>query len=436
MHTKSLLTTVLLLLSIAAICQPPPVKRYDMGIKSTPLDAEVGLEMIRRYQQYNWYPKVSNDKLDKSIFSPKSANFSEDGKKLYIQSLEGFSTSVYDTESGERLKVIYHKFKLKDSTLFKNNESTVFDYKYRYKRTNPNVFSGKPVESTFSHNGKYLWVTYYRRSYDKNAESPSAVAIIDTELDEIVRVMPTGPLPKMIASSEDGKYMAITHWGDNTIGIIDIASDTVANFNYVKHLVVDRKLTLKYKEGVKINRDAQCGYCLRGTVFSPDSKYLLVGRMGGGGIAVFDMEEMTYLKTAFGMKSNIRHLTVTDNRLYIGCNRSGFVQHTDLNNFIEQKTASPTENITYSDWDSRYVGSGVRTIATTNDGKYIFACVNGESKISVIRSEDMKILSTIGADSYPVGMAISPDNTQLVVTSQGKKGGGGNSVMVYQISYN
>ena len=130
-------------------------------------------------------------------------------------------------------------------------------------------------------------MTYYRRSYDKNAESPSAVAIIDTELDEIVRVMPTGPLPKMIASSEDGKYMAITHWGDNTIGIIDIASDTVANFNYVKHLVVDRKLTLKYKEGVKINRDAQCGYCLRGTVFSPDSKYLLVGRMGGGGIAVF-----------------------------------------------------------------------------------------------------------------------------------------------------
>ncbi len=425
-----------LLIIQVGIAQPPPVQRFDMGITSAPADSEVSLKLARRYQQYNWYPKNDEDHLDKSIFSPKSAIFTLDGKKLYVNSLEGFSTSVYDVATGDRLKVIYHKFDNENNFLFQGDENTIFDYKYRYQRPTPNTFSGKPVESTLSHKGRYLWVTYYRRSYDKNAESPSAVAIIDTEADSIVRVMPTGPLPKMIASSDDGKYVAVTHWGDNTIAIIDVSSDSVENFKYIKHLVVDRKLALNFDSDEKIDRDSQCGFCLRGTVFTPDSKNLLVGRMGGGGIAVFDMDSLEFLKTAYGMKYNIRHLTITNNDLYIGCNRTGFVQVTDVDKLVAEKKASPDKNITYTDWKSKWVGSGVRTICTTKDGKYIFACVNGESKISVVRTEDMSIIATIGADSYPVGMAISPDNSKLVVTSQGKTGGGGNSVMVYDITYN
>ncbi len=427
-----------LLISSNSIGQktPPPVERFDIGISSSPNTAEVNLTLSRRYQQYNWYPKNESDVLDKSVFSPKSAIFSEDGSKLYVNALEGLSTIVYDVETGKKLKVIKHKFSIQDSALFLNDESTVFNYPYRYKRTNPNVFSGKPVESTLSHNGKYLWVTYYRRSYDKNAESPSAVAIIDTEKDSIVRVMPTGPLPKMIASSDDGKYVAVTHWGDNTIALIDVSAESIWDFKYVKHLVVDKKLELNFQKDVKVDRDSKCGYCLRGTVFTPDSKHLLVGRMGGGGIAVFDIDSLSYLKTAYGMKYNIRHLVINNEELYIGCNSTGFVQRTSLASFINQKKESPTSNIQYTNWSSRYVGYGVRTISTTSDGKYIFACVNGESKVSVIRSEDMKIITSIGADSYPVGMAISPDNSKLVVTSQGKKGGGGNSVMIYDIKYN
>jgi len=39
------------------------------------------------------------------------------------------------------------------------------------------------------------------------------------------------------------------------------------------------------------------------------------------------------------------------------------------------------------------------------------------------------------ADSYPVGMDISADGRLLIVTAQGKSNGGGNSVMLYQLSY-
>lgn len=48
----------------------------------------------------------------------------------------------------------------------------------------------------FSHRGRYLWVPYYRRSFDINAQDPSAVAVIDTRTDSIVRMFETGPLPK------------------------------------------------------------------------------------------------------------------------------------------------------------------------------------------------------------------------------------------------
>lgn len=90
---------------------------------------------------------------------------------------------------------------------------------------------------------------FYRRSFDDNASSPSAVAIIDTTTDKIVRVMPTGPLPKMLATSPDNHYVAVTHWGDNTVGLIDIASDNPMNFHYVWHSVIDYKLAMNFGEG-------------------------------------------------------------------------------------------------------------------------------------------------------------------------------------------
>jgi len=411
------------------------IVRVPIDTFSTPLESEVKLTLFLRFQHYNPSPAHPNDLYEVNINSPKSAIFLNDKSKLYINSLEGFTTVVYDVEEFKYMNRINHRFQANDSLLF-NNQFTVFDYEYVYRKENQNIFSGKPVESCLSHDGKYLWVTYYRRSFDLNAISPSAVAIIDTETDRIVRVMPTGPLPKMIAASPDSKYVAVTHWGDNTIGIIDVSSDSVFEFKYVKQFVVGRKPNLDFSKDEKVDRDNDCGYCLRGTVFTPDSKYLLVCRMGGGGIAVFDMDQMKYLGTVFGMKSNLRHIVIENNEIFISSNLTGFVQKTNLESFLENKLEKGSQNSRYSDWQSCYIGGiGARTICITSNAKYIFATVNNSSKIAVIRSEDMKVVSTILCDSYPVGMAISPDDSVLVVTSQGKKGEGGNSVMLFKIEY-
>jgi hypothetical protein len=47
----------------------------------------------------------------------------------------------------------------------------------------------------------------------------------------------------------------------------------------------------------------------------------------------------------------------------------------------------------------------------------------------------MKVVTEIPADSYPVGMDISSDDQELIVTAQGKENGGGNSVMVFKITF-
>ncbi|MFM7799832.1 MAG: YncE family protein, partial [Planctomycetota bacterium] len=143
----------------------------------------------------------AGDIYDPGVRSPKSAAFSPDGRKLYINALEGGETLVYAWPSRKRIAVIRHDFGPADAALFRG-ETTVFGYRYFNGREGSrNVFGGKPVEMAFSHGGRFLWVPYYRRSFDPHAASPSALAVIDTRSDRIVRVMPTGPLPKYMSVS-------------------------------------------------------------------------------------------------------------------------------------------------------------------------------------------------------------------------------------------
>lgn len=409
------------------------VKRVKIGVASTPTTAEISISLKARFQHTDATPSHADDHFDEGIYSPKSAIFTPDGKKFYINSLEGFSTLVYNASTLKRVKIISHTFNSANQSLFLKGETTAFDYEFKKRTKDKNYFQGKPVESCLSHNGRYLWVTYYRRSYDMNAQDPSAVAIIDTQTDAIVRVMPTGPLPKMVAASPDGRYVAVTHWGDNTVGLIDVSTGNPADFKYVKHFVVGKRLSMDFSDTEKIDRDKECGYCLRGTTFTPDSKYLLVGRMTTGGIAVFDMSSWDYLGLVTGMKGSVRHLIIRNNYVLVSTNSSGYVHKLPLKTLLDAKLAQKSKDVMLN-WEGCFAGNGIRTIDSSPDAKYIFAAVNNESKIAVIRASDMSVIATVAADSFPVGLAVSPDNSLVVVTAQGKSSGGGNSVMVYKVT--
>jgi hypothetical protein len=365
---------------------------------------------------------------DREINSPKSVRFSADGRKIYINSLEGGQTLVYSWPGLIKQKSITHRFGAENQDLF-GGETTVFGYPYYQQKANPNFFKGKPVESELSHGGRYLWIPYYRRDFDGSAQSPSAVAIVDTATDEIVRVMPTGPIPKYVAASADGRYVSITHWGDNTIGLIDTGSGDPRAWRYVAHLTVETQMSQAGKAGT--DRDATCGLCLRGTVFSPDGEYLLVARMGGGGIAGFHIPTRKYLGSVMKIASTPRHLVLSpDGRtIYASSNTSGYVSAAPLAEVIAHLERAAGKRIPGPAWRSVAVGSGARTVDISADGLFLYVAVNVSSEVAVVYAPAMKVVARLKVDPFAVGLALAPDGRAVILTAQGRAGrGGGNSV--------
>ena len=281
-------------------------------------------------------------------------------------------------------------------------------------------------------------MSYYRRSYDINAQDPSAVAVIDTERDSIIRLFETGPLPKMIATSDDGRFIAITHWGDNTVGVMDISSEDPLQWHYKCCLTVDYRLKLNYSLSTSVNRDVGSGYCLRGTVFTPDNRYLLVGCMGGsGGIAVIDTETGTYLGRLTGMMTNLRHLVIKGGYLYISICNKGYIQRIRLEDILEAIPEMPIgKTLQVNGWENCKVPAGARTLVLSPDGRYAFAACNSGRCLAIVDATTMTLAGTVPADPFPVGLDISEDGTLILMTSQAKPSiGGGNAVDIFEVEY-
>lgn len=398
---------------------------YPGEERAAAADGSISLRLIGKKQFYDDYGEF----LDTALNSPKSVNVHPDGSKYYVNALEAGLTIVYDAKTDKKLAEISHYLDETTDRLW-GEPSGFYEFTH-YPRSDH--FMGKPVEAAFSHGGRYLWVTYYRRLYDLNAQDPSALAVIDTATSKIIRLMETGPLPKMIAASRDGKKIAVSCWGDNTIGLIDCSSANPMNWHYTNKFTVEYELPLNYSLTVPVNRDRDSGYALRGTVFTPDGKYLLVGCMGGdGGIAAVDLTSRQYLGRVMGMMPNVRHLAIKDGWLYLSINAAGYIQRARLDKFIA--AATDPDSLYLDSWENCSVGSGARTIVLSPDGRYIFAACYGESKIYVVDARTMTAVTSIGADSFPVGLAVSPNGRRLYSTSQGNIPGEGDAVDIYEIT--
>lgn len=430
---RTILTMAVALLALTASGQrkaPPPVQHSHTGQTMTAEGGVLTITNIGKKQNYDWRDRNTRDE---DIFSPKSVNFHPDGSKYYVNSLEGCATVVYDRHTGRKLNVIQHRHDSGQGALW-GSPSDIYRFKH-YGDGRQRAFSGKPVEGAFSHGGRYLWVPYYRRSFDLNAQDPSAVAIIDTRTDSIVRMMDTGPLPKMVACSHDSRVMAITHWGNNTVGLIDISDSLPSQWHHLPYVVIDKELQLNYSLTTEVNRDANSGLLLRGTVFTPDDRYLLVSCMGGGGIAVVDMRpQPRYVGKIEGI-SNARHLIIKNNYLFASVNAAGLVQRIALDSVLSAIEHRQGSRIGLRGWATCKVGGGARTIEASPSGRYVFAACNSASALYVVDATAMKAIGQITIDSYPVGLDISDDGRFLVVTSQARNYHGGNAVNLLRVDY-
>lgn len=427
---KRFVIGILLVLGLTNSGVAAPVMHSKIGDSKTTEGKELTIKCVDQRRGFG-----SGDTYDPDINSPKSATFSRDGKKVYVNSLEGCKTVVYDVATRKKLKTIEHKFDSGEGPLW-NQPSGYYTFTH-YPDGATRSFRGKPVEEALTPDGRYMFVPYYRRDFDLNAQDPSALAVIDTKTDEIVRMIETGPLPKMVRVSHDGKLLAITHWGDNTVGLLDISDKNPANWKHRQPVVIGNKLNLNYSLSRAVNRDSGSGFLLRGTVFLPGDSLLLVSGMAGP-LNVIDVKSGQWIGT-FPAFSNVRHLTLHNDLLYMSRNSAGEVMTVPVENIvkaIKEGRASGSRQFKASGARSVKVGGGARTLKVSPSGKYIFVACNSSSAVYIVSTEDMKVIGSITADSFPVGLDVSPDGSMVVTTSQGVRGsGGGNAVNFFEVDY-
>lgn len=420
--------------------EPPAEVHPRLGLMVKDASSGATMMLLTRHQQYSWSERAT---LDRDVFSPKSVNFSPDGTKYYVNMLEGCRTVVYDAHTHAKLAVISHDITAEDSTLWASR-TPLYTFRH-YRERNVRVFGGRPVEGAFSHGGRYFWVPYYRRDFDINAQEPSAVAVIDTRVDSIVRILDVGTLPKMVAVSPWNDVVAIAHWGDNTVGLIDITDPRPQMWRQRANVVIDRRLNLNLPLDRKVDRDNGSGNALRGTVFTPQGRYALVACMGGmGGIAVVDVHRGCFVGRLTGMLPNIRHLVVANDCLYLSANRAGAVQRVSMAKVmdaiarlhgVKSKNGKRPHSVALNARDIKTLRltGGIRTIAVTADGRYLLAAGNTASCLHLVDARTLRKILTIPADSYPVGLDVSPDGSVIVSTSQGRDHKGGNAIDVYTL---
>lgn len=415
-------------LSYAQKTSVPPVHHNKVGDKIVCDDGELTVKCIGQKHGYG-----RGSTYDADIHSPKSAIFLPGGEKFYVNSLEGCKTVVYTTDSLKKLKTISHNFKNGNDGLWLK-PSGYYNFTH-YPGGESRSFGGKPVESALSNDGRYLFIPYYRRTFDINAQDPSALAVIDTNTDEIVLMTETGPLPKMVTVSNDGKLLAITHWGDNTVGFLDISDENPRNWHHLPPIVIGNKLKLNYSLTSSVNRDNGSGYSLRGTIFLPGDSLMLVCGMGGP-TAIVDTKKMEWLGMIPSL-TQMRHVVQANNKLYFSRNSSGEVYAVDLDNVVKavREQRETSRNFKIDGISKVKVGGGARTLKTSPDGKYLFVACNSSSSLYIVDAEKMKVIGNLTVDSYPVGLDVSPDGSMIVVTSQGRSGRGGNAVNIFEVDY-
>lgn len=421
------------LLAIALLCPDiteaaPPVVSSTIGEKVVAVDSSLTITCVDRRGR-----RHTGEHYDADISSPKSVTFSADGKKLYVNSLEGGATVVYDAVTRNKLKVISHKFPNGNGTGWLK-PSGYYEFTH-YPGGESRAFMGKPVEKAISRDGKWLFMPYYRRSFDLNAQDPSALAVIDTRTDSIVMMVETGPLPKMVRVSNDGKLLAITHWGDNTVGFLDISSGYPREWRHLPPVAIGTKLKLNYSLTNSVNRDSGSGFLLRGTQFLPGDSLLLVSGMAGP-MAVIDVKRVEWIGM-FEQLQSVRHIAMSNGMLFFSRNTAGEALSVPVDSMVkaiaEQRKAGRKFRV--KGVGTVKVGAGARTLKPGPSGRYLFVACNSASALYVVRTADMKVIASIPVDSYPVGLDVSADGSMVAVTSQGRDGSGGNAVNFFAVDY-
>jgi len=250
-------------------------------------------------------------------------------------------------------------------------------------------YNGAPVEVSFSHNGKYAWVSNYQmygsgfnnpgsdRCHPSQRKDNSFLYRINTENLQIEKVIPVGSVPKFVATSPDNRFVVVSNWCSWDLSIIDTA----------KNQEIKRVKIGAYPRGIVVDRRSRKAY---------------VAVMGSTDIAQVDLQDYS-VNWLRNIGRSPRHLNLdrTGRYLYVSLNSEGRIAKIDLS---KPKVLSRV-----------YTGAAPRSMVLSDDGQMLYVVNYSNNTVSKVRTQDMKVLQTVRVGASPIGITYDGKNREVWV---------------------
>ncbi|WP_322744733.1 hypothetical protein [[Phormidium] sp. LEGE 05292] len=250
-------------------------------------------------------------------------------------------------------------------------------------------YNGAPVEVSFSHDGKYAWVSNYQmygagfnnpgsdRCSPSQGTDNSFVYRINTETLQIEKVIQVGSVPKFVATSPDNRFVLVSNWCSWDLSIIDTE----------KNQEIKRVKIGAYPRGIVVDRRSQRAY---------------IAVMGSTDIAQVDLEKY-WVNWLRNIGRSPRHLNLdkTGRYLYASLNGEGRVAKIDL---TKPQVVSRV-----------YTGAAPRSMVLSDDGQMLYVVNYSNNTVSKVRTQDMTVLQTVRVGASPIGITYDPKNREVWV---------------------
>jgi DNA-binding beta-propeller fold protein YncE len=328
---------------------------------------------------YNKVSTVSKVNLP-SGFTPKSLVMRPTNTHVYSMNLEGMNVYEYD-RAGKKVSRILE---------FERTPARGFDYSAKKWIAS---HQEKPVEANFSHDGRYLWVSWHNgdgvivwdledeNAFAQDTSTRNATVRIDSISKKIkVKYIRTGSTPKVITPTHDGKYMLVSNWHSYTISFIDIASASPMAWQVVKDVKVDA--------------------IPRGMSVSEDNSKAYIALMGGGKVTEISLSDFSILGS-YSVGAAPRHIISKEDTLFLSLN-------------------SGQKVLQFSTIDKKIIRSAVtnaspRTIEFNPDKTLLFVANYKGNTIQIFNASTLQLLHSIPSLGSPIGLAIYQQGEDLEV---------------------
>lgn len=314
--------------------------------------------------------------LQKTIYgniAPKSIVHSGRGLFFAQNMMYSHSITVYD----------------RDFNLVKTIADSVDLQKFGYPQY-AGIYRGSPVEASFSHGGKYAWVSNYQM-YGAGFDHPgsdkctptqgtddSFLYRINTETFAIDQVIRVGSVPKFVATTPDNRYVLVTNWCTDDLSIVDV------------------------QQGREIQR-VELGRYPRGIVVDPQSRMAYVAIMGSQNIAQVSLDnfQVSWIENV-GRSPRHLNLDPSGRYLYTSLNGESKVAKIDLETGrVLTKTAT---------------GNAPRSMILSDDGDFLYVVNYHSNTMTKVRTATMDVVKTVDVNDKPIGITYDPEKRQVWVS--------------------